>query len=81
MALNCRGGERVSRQLLGVKQPRPWLDRAAVIDVVDGARSAASKCHRVIVAFESHQGAVHMQVATIGLDIAKNVFQIPWGGG
>ena len=30
----------------------------------------------MIVAFESHQGAVHMQVTTIGLDIAKNVFQV-----
>jgi hypothetical protein len=30
----------------------------------------------VIVAFESHQGAVDMQVTTIGLDIAKNVFQV-----
>ena len=29
----------------------------------------------MIVADESHQGAVHMQVTTIGLDIAKNVFQ------
>jgi hypothetical protein len=27
---------------------------------------------RVIVANESHQGAIHMQIATIGLDIAKN---------
>jgi transposase len=30
----------------------------------------------VIVAIETHQGAVHMQITTIGLDIAKNVFQI-----
>jgi transposase len=30
----------------------------------------------VIVVNESHQGAVHMQVTTIGLDIAKNVFQV-----
>jgi hypothetical protein len=30
----------------------------------------------VIVANESHQGAVHMQIATVGLDIAKNVFQV-----
>ena len=30
----------------------------------------------MIVAFESHQGAVHIQVTTIGLDIAKNVFQV-----
>ena len=32
MALNCLDGERMSRQLLGVKQPPPGLDRAAVID-------------------------------------------------
>ena len=31
---------------------------------------------RVIVAIESHQGAVLMQITTIGLDIAKNVFQV-----
>jgi hypothetical protein len=28
----------------------------------------------VIVAIESHQGVIDMQVTTIGLDIAKNVF-------
>jgi hypothetical protein len=31
---------------------------------------------RLIVVNESHQGAIHMQVTTIGLDIAKNVFQV-----
>ncbi len=30
----------------------------------------------MIVAIESHQGAFDMQVTTIGLDIAKNVFQV-----
>jgi transposase len=30
----------------------------------------------VIVVNESHQGAIDMQVTTIGLDIAKNVFQV-----
>ena len=25
---------------------------------------------------ESHEGAVHMPITTIGLDIAKNVFQV-----
>ena len=29
-----------------------------------------------MVAIESHQGAIDMQVTTIGLDIAKNVFQV-----
>ena len=42
-------------------------------DVVDGARSPAASSRRVIVANESHQGAVDMQITTIGLDIAKNV--------
>jgi hypothetical protein len=26
-----------------------------------------------------HQGAVHVQITTIGLDIAKNVFQVDAG--
>jgi transposase len=30
----------------------------------------------VVVAIESHQGAIDMQITTIGLDIAKNVFQV-----
>jgi hypothetical protein len=30
----------------------------------------------LIVVNESHQGAVAMQITTIGLDIAKNVFQV-----
>ena len=30
----------------------------------------------MIVAIKSHQGAIDMQVTTIGLDIAKNVFQV-----
>ena len=38
-------------------------------DVVDGARS-----RRRIA--QPHQGAVHMQITTIGLEIAKNVFQV-----
>src|SRR6476660_2097712 len=33
-------------------------------------------CQRVIVVDESHEGAVHMQISTIGIDIAKNVFQV-----
>src|ERR1700688_2415104 len=36
----------------------------------------AASSDRVIVVNESHQGAFHMQIATIGLDIAKNVFQV-----
>ena len=30
----------------------------------------------MIVADESHEGAVQMQITTIGLDLAKHVFQI-----
>ena len=30
----------------------------------------------MIVIDESHEGAVHMQVTTIGIDLAKNVFQV-----
>jgi transposase len=30
----------------------------------------------VIVASESHEGAIHMQITTIGFDLAKNVFQV-----
>src|SRR5947207_4417768 len=33
-------------------------------------------CQRVIVVDESHEGAIHMQISTIGIDIAKNVFQV-----
>ena len=48
-----------------------------MIDVVDGARSSASKCHRVVAPKRTTlRGAVHMQITTIGLDIAKNVFQV-----
>ena len=45
-------------------------------DVVDGARSQQRIASKVIVAIESHEGAVQMQITTIGLDIAKNVFQV-----
>src|SRR6185437_5781707 len=40
------------------------------------AAPPAASSHRVIVVNESQQGAVHMQITTIGLDIAKNVFQV-----
>ena len=45
-------------------------------DEVDGARSRHRKCHRVIVGNELLRGHVYMQVTTIGLDLAKNVFQV-----
>ena len=46
------------------------------IDVVDGARSRQRAPDRLMVVNKSHQGAVAMQITTIGLDIAKNVFQV-----
>ena len=36
----------------------------------------ASMCHRVIVGTNHMRGAIQMQIPTIGLDIAKNVFQV-----
>ena len=47
----------------------------AANDVVDDARSPQRVAGKVIVA-RITQGAVHMQITTIGLDIAKNVFQV-----
>src|SRR6516165_4074621 len=52
-----------------------WRDvPTSAVDVVDGARSR----HRSAIGSsdESLRGAVHMQIATIGLDIAKNLFQV-----
>jgi hypothetical protein len=48
----------------------------AAFDVVDGARSRHRSAIEWFVENESHQGAVHMQITTIDLDIAKNVFQV-----
>jgi transposase len=49
----------------------------AAFDVVDGARSRHRSAIGWFVGDESHErGAVHMQITTIGLDIAKNVFQV-----
>lgn len=45
-------------------------------DGVDDARSRHQMCQRVIVSNESPEGVVHMQISTIGVDLAKNVFQI-----
>jgi hypothetical protein len=45
-------------------------------DVVDGARSRHRCAIGCFVGSESHEGAVQMQISTIGLDIAKNVFQV-----
>jgi transposase len=44
-------------------------------DVVDDTRSQQRIAGKVIVA-RNTLGAVHMQITTIGLDIAKNVFQV-----
>src|SRR5271165_2370903 len=48
----------------------------SAIDVVDGARSRHRSAIGWFVEDESHEGAIDMQVTTIGLDIAKNVFQV-----
>jgi hypothetical protein len=45
-------------------------------DVVDGARSRHRSAIGWFVETNHIRGAVHMQITTIGLDIAKNVFQI-----
>jgi hypothetical protein len=46
-------------------------------DVVDGARSRRRCAIGCFGGSESHEGrAVQMQITTIGLDIAKNVFQV-----
>ena len=51
-------------------------EASVAIDVVDGAGSRQRAPDRLIVVDKSHQGPVHMQVTTIDLDIAKNVFQV-----
>src|SRR6202163_411502 len=62
---------------MGVKRTRYRCLHSVVPDVVDGARSSASKCHRVVAPKRSTlRGAVQMEITTIGLDIAKNVFQV-----
>ena len=77
-----RSGHTLRRGMLnaGVKlRARMLLCFARVmtaVDVVDGARSRQRASRRVIVANESHQERSHMQITTIGLDIAKNVFQV-----
>jgi transposase len=60
----------VNRKLCAELSPK------TAIDVVDGARSQQRGAIWWIVAIESHQGALDMQITTIGLDIAKNVFQV-----
>src|ERR1700693_6528620 len=67
----------LSRSLTGKERTSANAPKNYAIDVVDGARSAASKCHRVVASKRTTlRGAVHMQITTIGLDIAKNVFQV-----
>ena len=44
------------------------------VDVVDGARSRHRSAIGRFVGDGLDEGAVHMQITTIGLDIAKNVF-------
>jgi hypothetical protein len=51
-------------------------DQNDAIDVVDDARSRHRMCQRVIVEQRITGGVVQMQVSTIGVDLAKNVFQV-----
>src|SRR5262249_15979310 len=51
-------------------------DESVENDVVDDARSRHRVCQRVIVEQRITGGAVHMQGSTIGVDLAKNVFQV-----
>jgi hypothetical protein len=44
--------------------------------VVDGARSRHRSAIECSLEPNHTSGAVHMQITTIGLDIAKNVFQV-----
>ncbi len=48
----------------------------SAFDVVDGARSRHRSAIGWFVETNHMRGAVHMQITTIGLDIAKNVFQV-----
>jgi len=57
------------------------LDRFALLGISQGCAVHRMRLARSLR--ESHRGAVHMQVTTIGLDIAKNVFhvhgtELPW---
>jgi len=48
----------------------------SAFDVVDDARSRHRMCEGVIVEQRITGEGVHMQVSTIGVDLAKNVFQV-----
>src|ERR1700751_3795360 len=48
----------------------------AAFDVEDDARSRHRMCQRGSLNNESPEGVVHMQVSPIGVDLAKNVFQM-----
>src|SRR5260370_41601174 len=58
--------------MLGCLAPTGW----GALDVVDGARSRHRCAIGCFVGRESQHGAVQMQISTIGLDIAKNVFPV-----
>jgi hypothetical protein len=53
-----------------IRGPREYQYRRAVRPL------PALKCPRVIVVDQSHEGAVLMQISTIGFDITKIVFQV-----
>jgi hypothetical protein len=52
------------------------LNETVENDVVDDARSRHRTCQRVIVEQRITGGVIHMEVSTIGVDLAKNVFQV-----
>jgi transposase len=59
-------------QTLPIQGHRLWK-----LDGVDGPDPTASRCARMVLSAEhQREGAVLMQITTIGLDIAKNVFQV-----
>src|SRR6202167_175343 len=61
----------------GVKRTCRFDRAAAANDAVDGAHSAASECQRVVALKQTTlRGAVHGRGSTIGLAIAKAVFQV-----
>jgi hypothetical protein len=59
------------------EEQRTYIAVRSGFDAVDGAHSAASRCHRVVALEQPHWGEPSMsEVSTIGLDIAKSVFQV-----
>jgi hypothetical protein len=45
-------------------------------DGVDGPTPTASLCQAGAVATQQRKGAIHMEIRTLGIDLAKSVFQL-----